>query len=312
MAKIIIAVAASERAEHWLEVFREQQPAHEYVLWQPGADTVGADYALVWQPDKQLFMQEPQLKAIFNLGAGVDALGINEVIPAHLPVYRLEDGGMAQQMAEFALYGLLLATQRFAPYPAQQKEKQWRRHPPVIASEWPVGVMGYGQIGAHVAKVFAQLGYPVAAWARSARETPPEINFYHGTEQLAGFLGRTRLLINVLPLTEATRGIINAQNLQLLQVGGFLVNMARGPHVCDEDLISKLDSGHLSGALLDVFHVEPLPETHPFWTHPAVHITPHIAGISLHDESARQVLEKIEQIEQGKTPTGRVNPELGY
>lgn len=312
MAKIIFSVAGDERAQQWLDAFRQQSAAHDYVVWTPGMAPTGADFAVVWQPDIQLFDCEPQLQAVFNLGAGVDALKINEAIPAHLPVYRIEDGGMALQMAEFALYGLLLATRRFAAYEAQQKEKNWQPQPPVRARDWPIGVMGYGQIGAHVAKVFAQLGYPVAVWTRSPRQGVPEIEYFHGAGQFEDFLRRTRLLINVLPLTAETQAIINAQSLAAMQADGFLVNMARGAHVVDEDLLAALDSGQLRGALLDVFQVEPLPQDHPFWSHPAIHITPHIAGVSLRDNCAEQILAKIGQIEQGETPSGRVDPALGY
>jgi len=312
MAKIIISVAGSERASHWLEVFQQQQSGHEFIMWHADEPSVNADYAIVWQPEMEMFAQEPDLRAVFNLGAGVDALKVNEAIPPQLPVYRIEDGGMALQMAEYALYGLLLATRRFAPYEVQQKDKLWRTQPPVLAQDWPVGVMGYGQIGAHVAKVFAQLGYPVRVWSRTARETAAGIEGFHGNDQFEPFLQRSRLLINVLPLTKETHGIINTRSLNALRSDGFLVNMARGAHVVDEDLLAALQSGQLRGALLDVFQVEPLPSEHPFWTHPGVHVTPHIAGISLRENCARQILDKINQLEQGQEPTGRVNPELGY
>lgn len=312
MAKIIFSVAGDERAQQWVDAFKKQSAAHDYILWTPETEPTGADFAIVWQPDMRLFAQEPQLQAVFNLGAGVDALQINEAFPAHLPVYRIEDGGMALQMAEFAFYGLLLATRRFAAYAAQQKDKNWHRQPPVYARDWPIGVMGYGQIGAHVAKVFAQLGYPVAVWTRSPRQGVPEIDYFHGAGQLESFLNRTRLLVNVLPLTAQTRGIINAQSLAALQADGFLVNMARGAHVVDADLLAALDSGQLRGALLDVFEVEPLPGDHPFWTHPDIHVTPHIAGYSLREDCAEQILDKISQIERGETPSGRVDPALGY
>lgn len=312
MAKILIAVGGGDSAEGWVEAFETHQPRWDIAIWDPSKPPTGAKYAVVWQPPLELFEHEKELEAIFNLGAGVDALGINRVIPPSMPVYRIEDAGMGVQMAEFALYGILLATQRFLPYEQQQPKKEWRPHGPVLRTEWPVGVMGYGQIGAQVAQAAAQLGYPVAAWARRDRPTKGGVELFAGEDAFHNFLRRSRILINVLPLTDETRGIINANTLGLLQKDGFLINMARGPHVVEADLLAALDDDTLRGALLDVFHDEPLPAESPFWTHPKVHVTPHIAGISLHEECSRQILEKLELLERGQEPSGRVRPDQQY
>src|SRR5690625_520734 len=312
MKKILIAVQNPDDAQEWADHFKQQDPSWQVRIWTPDTPFTGAHYAVAWQPPARLFAQEKDLKAVFNLGAGVDALGIGSVIPAEMPVYRIEDGGMAAQMAEYALHGVLLATRRFTTYAQQQPKKEWRTHAPVLRSEWPIGVMGYGQIGAQVANTLDQLGYPVAAWARRERSDQTGIEMYGGDAQFQAFLQRTRILINVLPLTDETRGIINKNTLDALQQDGFVINMARGAHVIDEDLLAALDSGQLRGALLDVFHTEPLPVEHPFWTEPGVHITPHIAGVSLRHECTTQILEKLAVLLQGQEPTGRVNPQQQY
>lgn len=307
MEKIVIAVKTQEIAEHWQKIFQTLAPNREVVVWNKNEAPMGARYAVVWQPPLALFEKEKKLQAIFNLGAGVDALGINSVVPAHVPVYRIEDAGMAVQMAEYAIYGVLLATERFSTYSKLQKQLDWAPQPPVLRSQWPIGVMGYGQIGSKVAKALAQLGYPISVWVRSERVNDEHIQFYSGRAGFDHFLKQTRVLINVLPLTEETRGIVNKECLEKMQKDGFFINMARGAHVVDDDLLSALRGGQLKGALLDVFHEEPLPKTHPFWQEPNVYLTPHIAGISLYEECAKQVIEKLFLLERGIEPTGRVS-----
>src|SRR5690625_4755388 len=308
MKKILIAVPNEEYAKEWADRFKQQGPEWDVQIWTPELPPTGAQYAVVWQPPAQLFSQEKNLKAVFNLGAGVDALGIGSVIPKEIPVYRIEDGGMAVQMAEYAIYGVLLATGRFTVYAQQQPQKEWRTHAPVLRTEWPIGVMGYGQIGAQVARSLAQLGYPVAAWARRTRDNEHTIEIYAGEAQFDRFLQRSRILTNVLPLTDATRGIINEKSLATMIPDGFIINMARGAHVVDEDLLAALRTKQLRGALLDVFHTEPLPVEHPFWSEPGIHITPHIAGVSLRQECTEQILHKLSALLQGQEPSGRVNP----
>lgn len=313
MAKttVMIAVGRPKTCQQWAEVFQQLQPDWHIVCWDEVGDTVKADFAVVWRPSKQLFLDQPQLKAIFNIGAGVDAIDFS-FIPAELPVYRIEDGGMAAQMAEYAVYGALLATQRFASYGVQQQKQQWQQAAPIYRHQWPVGVLGFGQIGEKVAQVMQHLDYPVSTWVRTPRSAPGNIQVFAGAEQFSDFLAQSRILINVLPLTPETKGIINAQHLSQLPVDSFFINMARGAHVVDDDLVAALDSGHLMGALLDVFHTEPLPPEHVFWTHPKVHMTPHIAGVSLREPTAEQIQAKIKAFLQNQTVSGLVERNRMY
>lgn len=310
MTTVLIAVGKPKSGQKWVQEFQRLQPDWHVVEWSAGMATKG-DIAVVWRPEAQLFTEQPQLKAIFNMGAGVDAIDF-EVIPESIPVYRVEDGGMAVQMAEYAIYGVLQATQRFAPYAELQQQNQWQVLRPIRREQWPIGIMGYGQIGQKVAQSLQSLGYPVSAWVRSPRANADGVTFYAGDDQLEAFLQSTRILINVLPLTAATSGILNKNHLLQLQPQSYLINMARGPHVVDEDLLAVIDSGHLTGALLDVFHQEPLSVSHPFWQHPHITITPHISGVSLRDLTAQHIHEKALAFLAGQVITGLVQRQRMY
>lgn len=311
MTTVIIAAGRAEANQRWVQVFQELQPNWQIHDWNKVKDTVRADFAVVWKPSTQLFVDQPHLKAIFNIGAGVDGIDFSQ-IPTSVPVYRVEDAGMAVQMAEYAVYGTLLATQRFQPYVAAQQDKKWHKNDAIYREQWPIGVMGFGQIGQKVAQVLRALDYPVSTWVRSPRPSVDGISVFSGTNQLDSFLSKSRILINVLPLTPETEGIINAANLSQLPANGFFINMARGPHVIENDLIAALDSGHLTGALLDVFHTEPLPSEHVFWTHPHIHITPHISGVSLRQQTAQQISSKINAFLKNQPISGLVERERMY
>lgn len=311
MPSVVVAVGRAESNQRWVEVFQQLQPDWSFFAWEPQADQAPADFAVVWRPSVQLFQDQPSLQAIFNIGAGVDGIDFSQ-IPDSVPVYRVEDAGMAVQMAEYAVYGMLLATQRFASYVEQQAQQQWLQQEPIYRKQWPVGVMGYGQIGRQVAQVLHQLGYPVSVWTRTARAAKSEIQFFAGQEQFSAFLQQSRVLINVLPLTPQTRGIINQAALAQLQPQGFVINMARGPHIVEQDLIHMLDSGHVTGALLDVFDIEPLPQTHPFWRHPRIHVTPHISGVSLREPTAQQIHQKMQALLQNQPVSGLVDRSRMY
>ncbi|MGB3289982.1 MAG: glyoxylate/hydroxypyruvate reductase A [Burkholderiaceae bacterium] len=309
--KIVIAANSPEATRKWHERFLWAQPAAKFIEWAEGQDPADADYAIVWRPPGALFHRERRLKAVFNLGAGVDSVMRLPELPADLPVVRLEDAGMAQQMAEYVLHGIAHASRGFADYADLQQAGQWRQLPPICYGDWPVGVMGLGAIGGQVAQAVARAGYPTAGWSRSARHMDG-VQAFGGVGQLGDFLERSRVLVNVLPLTPDTENILNRRNLQRLRPGGYVINVARGPHVVDEDLLALIDEGHLRGALLDVFRVEPLPSDHPYWRHPKVRVTPHVAAVTLEDETVGQVLRKIELLQQGRTISGVVSRSQGY
>lgn len=307
---IVIAGSPGRNADSWREAFAAAMPQARFHPWRADGQRLGARYAIVWKPPAALFERETGLRAVFNLGAGVDALMGMPQLPPHVEVLRLEDAGMAVQMVEYVLYGLLRAARGFDRYAAQQREALWAPLPAVDRASWPVGVMGLGALGTRVAQAVAALSYPVAGWARGARELPG-IEVYAGDAQFPGFLARSRVLVNMLPLTPQTEGILNRAHLERLLPGGYLINAARGGHLVEADLLALLDEGRMDGALLDVFRDEPLPPDHPFWKHPRVIVTPHVAATTLQAEAVAQITDKILAMESGRRP-GAVARDRGY
>ena len=296
------------KAEPWLAALRAALPQADIQVWQPGAPA--ADYAVVWAPPQQFLDEQPGLKALFNLGAGVDAL-TQLRLPPQTRLVRLDDAGMSVQMAEYVCHALIRHFREFDQYDHDTRQGQWSFRRPRLRQEFPVGIMGLGVLGQRVARAVAQFEFPLNGWSRSPRQVDG-VRCYAGPEQLPDFLAASRVLVCLLPLTEETRGILNRQTLAQLQPGAYLINVARGAHLVEDDLIGLLDSGALAGATLDVFQQEPLPPGHPFWQHPRICITPHTAARTLRDESVAQIAAKITALTQGQPIRGVVAHDKGY
>ena len=296
------------KAEPWLAALRAALPQASIDVWAPGAPP--GDYAVVWAPPQTFLDEQPGLKALFNLGAGVDALTQLRFSPTTRLV-RLDDAGMSVQMAEYVVHALIRHFREFDGYAADVAQGKWSFRKPRLREDFPVGIMGLGVLGQRVARAVQAFEFPVLGWSRSAKDVPG-VRCYAGLEQLDDFLVETRVLVCLLPLTEETRGILNRQTLSLLRPGAYVINVARGGHLVEDDLIPLLDSGQLAGAALDVFREEPLPAHHPFWQHPKITITPHTAARTLRDESVAQIAGKILRLERGDSIAGIVDPTRGY
>ncbi len=307
----ILFVAADPKPERWTDLIRQHLPDAEIQVWKPDNPSWGADYAIVWHPPAALFDKEPQLKALFNLGAGVDALVQIPNLPRDLPIVRLEDAGMAVQMAEYVAYHVIGISRDMDFYRDQQAAGQWKLRRPIERSEWPVGVLGLGQIGQRVARTLAALDYPVCGWARSDHAIDG-VRSFAGEAGLDGFLGQTRVLINTLPLTDSTRDLIDYPLLSRLRPDAVVINVGRGEHLVDNDLCRAIDEGKVARAVLDVFREEPLPSEHPFWRMPKVTITPHVSARTLREATIAQITEKILSLEQGQSISGIVDIGRGY
>lgn len=307
----ILFVAGDPKPERWTQPIKTLLPEAEVHVWDPDGPVVGADYAIVWQPPAALFERETGLKAVFNLGAGIDALLKVPNLPRGIPVVRLEDAGMAVQMAEYVAHQLIEASRDMALYRAQQRENRWKIHRPIKRQEWPVGIMGLGHIGKRVARLLTALDYPVSGWARSEHNIEG-VTSYCGEAGFDEFLSRTRVLVNTLPLTEATRGILNLETFTRLQPGAMLINVGRGEHLVEADLLTALDQGHLARASLDVFSREPLPEDHPFWQREDITITPHVSARTLRDATLEQITGKIRRHAAGEEISGVIDIDRGY
>ncbi len=296
------------RAEPWLEGLRAALPEAHIALWQPGAPQ--ADHAVVWAPPQQFIDEQPGLQTLFNIGAGVDAL-LRLQLPTSLRVVRLDDAGMGVQMAEYVCHALIRHFREFDAYEAEAREGRWAYRKPPVRAEFPVGILGMGVLGQRVARAVAGFEFPVLGWSRTPREVPG-VTTFHGAEALDDFLARVRMLVCLLPLTPETSGILNRRTLGRLQPGAYLVNVARGAHLVEQDLIELLDTGHLAGATLDVFRQEPLPADHPFWRHPRVTVTPHTSARTLRDETIAQIARKLRALQRGEPIAGVVDPARGY
>ncbi len=295
----------------WRAALGRALPELDFRVWPEVGRREEIDYALVWRPPAGMLASLPRLKAILSLGAGVDHLFDDTQLPAGLPVTRMVDAGLAVQMSEYAMYGVLHFHRNMDRYALMQREQQWRQLPAVLPSQRTVGVMGLGVLGGDFACKAQVMGFRVIGWSRRARGLEG-VTEYHGSEGLAPFLAATQILVNFLPLTQETQGILDRRLFAQLPRGAFLVNLARGGHLVEGDLLDALESGQLGGALLDVFVQEPLPEEHAFWKHPKIVVTPHIAGQAIADLMVEQVVDNIRRLERGDTPCGLVDRKRGY
>jgi glyoxylate/hydroxypyruvate reductase A len=305
----ILFQSADADARESMDMLAAHLPQARFQLWPQGKDEAH-DVAVCWKPPADFFRGR-QFKAIFNMGAGVDALLLDPELPAETPIYRLEDAGMAAQMEEYAAWAALTYLRNFNVYARQQKQVQWNQLEPRARESFPVGVMGLGLLGQRVARYLSGMGFTVRGWNRSERRIEG-VQCYAGEAALGEFLAGTRVLVCLLPLTPATRGVLNRQLLSRLPRGAALVSIGRGLHLVQEDLIALLDAGHLAGATLDVLPQEPLPPDNPLWRHPLVTVTPHISAQTLLSESMRQIGDKIAAFARGEPVSGLIDRSKGY
>lgn len=315
--KILFWLPQSD-ASAWLAALTRALPDAELREWQPG-DTAPADFAVVWHPPREMFSAPRGLRAIFNLGAGVDAiLALEREHPGTLPqdalLVRLEDSGMAPQMAEYVQHAVLRYLRRFDDYARQQARREWHVLAPHPLETFTVGVLGLGVLGAQVARAVASLGVPVRGFSRSAK-TIDGIETFSGelrSAQFDAFLDDVKVLVNLLPATPDTEDVLNAATFGKLARGAYVVNVARGTHLVEQDLLDALANGTLAAATLDVFRTEPLPPTHPFWEESRITITPHSSALTLREEAVSQIADKIEALARGETVSGVVHIKRGY
>ena len=307
----IVFYSPEKNPQPWLDEIANAFPAADVWAWTPACAARQADYAVLWAPPEELIVAQHKLKAVFNIGAGVDRVMNLPNLPSGLPIVRLNDAGMAVQMAEYVCHALSRHSRQFDAYEGHAKNRTWKIERPINRAAYPVGIMGLGSIGARVAKAVAAFEYPTYGWSRSVKSMPG-ITTYVGSEGLDEFLRRVRVLVCLLPLTEETEGTLNKTTLAKLKPNAYLINVARGRHLVDDDLLELLDSGHIAGATLDVFREEPLPPQHAFWTHPKITITPHISAITLRAESVLQIAKKISALERNEAIDGAVDRARGY
>lgn len=297
----------------WRESLHALDPTLEFIgnpNW--GSPEDGDAYAFVWEPEPGLLARYTNIKAIFSLGAGVDHILSDPDLPKDVPIIRMGDEGLKEGMAEYILMNVLMHHRQTPALLHAQRERKWKRVFSLAAKDVRVGILGYGALGKRAAAALKPMGYDIAAWSRSPKEAEDGVTHFTGEDQLDDFLVRTNILVGLLPATPATDNLLNFDRLSRLPEGAAVINAGRGNLIVLEDLMTHLDSGHISGASLDVFPDEPLPADHPLWGYATVIITPHSAAITRPDTAAQYVLENIKRLEAGETPENLLNTNLGY
>jgi glyoxylate/hydroxypyruvate reductase A len=300
-----------DSAARWRAQLARLTQELEVRVWPEIGNPAEIDYALVWRPEPGFLASLPNLKLILSLGAGVDHLLGDPQLPHHIPIVRLVDPHMTNAMSEYVILQVLRLHRRDLDYRAQQEAGVWRELDQQNAVERRVGILGLGELGQDAAKKLKALGFDVAGWSRSDKNLAG-IASYAGAAGLAPLLGRSEIVVCLLPLTTETERILNASTLALLPKGAALVNAARGAHLVEDDLLATLASGQVSAAVLDVFREEPLPADHPFWHHPRVVMTPHVAAFTNPATAAPIILDNIRRFEDGRPLLNRIDPARGY
>jgi glyoxylate/hydroxypyruvate reductase len=304
----ILFYTAGDNGAGWIDALSRELPRASLSVWpQAGAPI---DYALVWKPPPALIAGLSGVRAVFNLGAGVDAIAEATNWPPGVPLVRLEDAGMAEQMTEYATYAVLRCYREFAAYEVAQAAARWDPRPRLDKRTFGVGLLGMGVLGTHVARSLLAFGFPVTCWSRARKELAGVTSFT--PDQLEPFLSTCRVLICMLPLTRATRGLLDRRMLAKLPPGAYIVNVARGALIVENDLIALIDNGHVAGAMLDVFENEPLRTGHDFWHHPGITLTPHISAVTSIAQSVAQIAAKIGRLEAGLPVSGVVDAVRAY
>lgn len=309
----VVFISAEDDPERWRRALEPHLPGLDWRVWPDAVgDAAEVTIALVWRPKPGAIKDFPNLKAVYNLGAGVEMLLADDTLPRHIPLIRMVDPALTAGMTEYVVHRVLHYHRRFDLCAHRQRDRVWKWMDAPQTAKRRVGILGLGVLGRDAAEKLIGLGFrALAGWSRTPAEVPGVENF-HGPDGLAPFLSRTEILVCLLPLTPATRGIINAKTLAQLPEGAFVINAARGGHVVEADLLAGLDSGHLAGASLDVFATEPLPDDDPLWSHAHVMVTPHIASLSVPASAAPDIAANIRRVEAGETPTDLVDFERGY
>ena len=299
-----------ERGRIWREIFAAEAPDIAFVTPEEMNDPAAIRYLAAWDPSRELLERLTSLQALFSVGAGIDQFDMSK-LPPYVRLVRMIEPGIVEGMVEYACGAVLTLHRGFIDYGLAQREHRWAPVKLVPAAERRVGVMGLGQLGQAALKALRPFGFALSGWSRSRHEIEG-VACHAGKAELDGFLARCDILICLMPLTAETRGILCRETLSKLPRGAALINVGRGGHLVEHDLLPLLDEGHLSAAILDVTEPEPLPAEHPFWDHPRIMLTPHIASMTRADTAARALIANIRRLQEGQAMEGEVSRDRGY
>lgn len=306
----IVYKADPVRGAIWADLFARRMPELPFHIWPDIGDPDAVRYLAAWQPPEDIAARFPNLEVLFSTGAGTDHFDLAAVPPA-LPVVRMVESGIIGGMVEYVSLAVLSIHRDWRTYLAQQRNAHWQTHRVHPAGSRRVGVLGLGVLGRAVLERLSAFGFACAGWSRSPQAIEG-VETYAGQEQLPAFLARTDILICLLPLTDSTRGILSKPLFDQLPRGASLINVGRGGHLVQDDLLQALADGQLAQAILDVSEPEPLPPAHPFWTHPHVTLTPHIASMTQPETAVEAVIGNIRRHREGLPMTGLVDRARGY
>jgi glyoxylate/hydroxypyruvate reductase A len=302
--------ANAVRGAQWARTFAARAPDLPFRLWPDVGDPAQVRYLAAWMPPENIAATFPNLELVFSVGAGVDQFDFSQ-LPPHIPLIRMLEPGITESMVEYVTLAVLALHRDLVHFIAQQRAQTWREIQITQAAKRRVGIMGLGLLGQAVLERLKVFGFALAGWNRSPR-TIEGVGCYAGMEALRDFLARTDILVCLLPLTGQTRGILNRSLFEALPRGAGLVNVGRGGHLVEADLVEALERGVLSAAVLDVAEHEPLPAGHPFWNHPGILLTPHNASMTAPETAVEYVLETIGRHRRGESLPGLVDRERGY
>jgi glyoxylate/hydroxypyruvate reductase A len=298
------------RGAEWAKLFALKAPWLPFHLWPETGGPEDVRYLAAWMPPDHMAQRFPNLEVLFSIGAGIDQFDL-AALSDHIPIVRMTEAGIAEGMAEYVTMAVLGLHRDLLTYVDQQRRGVWQELRLVPAERRRVGVMGLGMLGQAVLSRLKPFGFPLAGWSSSGRSIEG-VEVYSGPAALPDFLSRTDILVCLLPLTEETRGILCRELFDALPQGAALVNVGRGGHLVESDLMQALANGWISGAVLDVCDPEPLPENHPFWSHPRILLTPHIASMTRPETAVDMVLENIRRHEAAEPLIGLVDRTRGY
>ncbi len=307
----LLLLAPNRNMQRWKKAILAEDPDLDVEIWPDVTDPNRVQFAVTWRQPKHVLEQYPNLKAVSSLGAGVNHILEDETIPDELPVCRVVATSLTRQMQEYVLCTILNYQRNMFTYFRQKKQGIWEEHPNKNTDDMRIGIMGLGSLGKPIAEKMAEFGYPTSGWSNSDKSIP-NVDTFAGQAQLSDFLKHTNVLVCLLPLTEQTRSILDLDVFKQMQHPGIVINVARGEHLVEEDLVYAMDKGWIKGACLDVFAEEPLPEKHAFWNRDDIMITPHISSITQPAEVADQLVENYKRLMSGMELLHKVDKEKGY
>ena len=304
----ILLIRNDKDYQPWIDAFHKFDPAIEVVTPETANDTSKVEMAMTWKAPNGSFKGFDNLKVVGSLGAGVDHLFADPSLPQDVKLTRVVDDKLSGDMEEFVLALCLNHIKNLHIY--SQPTNEWKPLPYSRVENVYVGILGFGTLGQAVGKKLKAVGFQVSGWSNTLKNVAGIESYSH--DQLDDFLENLNIIVCLLPLTDKTRKILNTKLFDKLPKDTYLINVARGGHLNEEDLLSSLDKGHLSGASLDVFNQEPLPEDHPFWKHPKILITPHVASNSNPPTVVEQIVENYRRMKNSEDLKNRVSRERKY